>query len=114
MAEVVNIEFDRRAKRIVKRHKRISGGYEAVLEDNGIIVRKPQRSLPAVSKTGIFLCIVALFGFKALLLETLGPKTYDDRVAKLANGTVIEQAGAFVMQQDPVSQWLVNTYHEVL
>ena len=114
MAEVLNIEFDKKARRIVKRHKRLARGYEAVVEENGIVVRRPVRQLPRVSKTGIFMVMLTLFCFKAFLFQNLGPQTYEDRVAKLAGGTVIEKAGAFVMQPDPVTLWLVDQYRGLL
>lgn len=47
-----------------------------------------------------------MIAFKAVLYATLGGATYTNRVNDLASGTVIEQAGAWVMAADPITVWL--------
>ena len=114
MAEAQYQEFDRRMRRIVKRHRRLANGYVTVIDNNGLVVAKPRRQLPGISWTAFVGLFLALLAFKAFLFASLGPETYAERVAKLANGTVIEQMGAVVMQPEPVTLWLVEQYKGLL
>ena len=41
--------------------------------------------------------------FKAVIIAHLGAGLYEERLAQLAEGSVVEQAGAAVMQPDAVS-----------
>ena len=41
--------------------------------------------------------------FKGLILAHLGEGTFETRLAQLSQGSVVEQAGAFIMQPDAVS-----------
>lgn len=79
-------------------------GYTARLRSDGLIEVVPQRRIRSRIATGpVLLFIAAVFLFKGLLMGSLGFDSYDRRVADLANGSAIEQLGAFVMQSDPIS-----------
>ncbi|MDE9451177.1 hypothetical protein J3R80_11945 [Aliiroseovarius sp. Z3] len=41
--------------------------------------------------------------FKGFLFGQVGAINYNDRVDRLSNGSMIEQAGAWIMQDDPVT-----------
>ena len=45
----------------------------------------------------------SLMALKVLLHAYLGPAAYDERITRLANGTAVEQMGAYVMTADPVT-----------
>jgi len=62
----------------------------------------------------VLLFLGAFVFFKAFLVANLGPQTYDDRLARLNNGTVVEQAGAFVMQADPLTVYAAQKIRPVL
>ena len=99
-------DFDNRLRRIQKSRVRLANGYVSVVGDDGLIVVKPRaRRTRFVLRPFAFL-IVGLMVFKALILATLGQPVYEERVASLQAGTTIEQAGAWVMQIDPVSQFM--------
>ncbi|TNC68824.1 hypothetical protein [Rubellimicrobium roseum] len=46
--------------------------------------------------------VLAAIAFKTLLFVGLGEATYEGRRAKLANGTELERAAAWLMQPDPI------------
>ncbi|WP_208348825.1 hypothetical protein [Pseudaestuariivita rosea] len=52
------------------------------------------------------LLIVAFFVFKGLMLAHLGVADYENQIVLLQQGTSVEQAGAWAMQVDPLTQWL--------
>ncbi|KIC43720.1 MAG: hypothetical protein AB3N07_02725 [Ruegeria sp.] len=100
------LEFGQRVSRLNKKHEKLSRGYRATMRPDGLVVMKPQRVRSAIPAKVLLVCLVAFFGFKALLLFNLGETAYDARVEALREGTEVEVAGAWIMQSDPVSQFL--------
>lgn len=77
----------------------------SVNHDGLILARARRRSLRLPVK-GLMMITIALIGFKLLLVQSLGTAGYNDRLQGLVSGTPAEQVGAYVMQIDPVTQWL--------
>ncbi len=100
------LEFDQRVTQLTKKHQKLSRGYRATMRSDGLVVMKPQRVRSAVPAKVLVLCILGFFGFKAFLLANIGSGGYQIRVDSLAQGTPVEQAGAWIMQIDPVSEFL--------
>lgn len=98
-----HFEFDKRLRKIGRRHHAMERGYTTVMRSDGLIVAKPRRARVRVPVKGLVLMAVAFFGFKGFLLAALGPETYDARLLELQNGTMVEEAGAWAMQADRVS-----------
>lgn len=69
-----------------------------------------QRSvrMPRISPSWFLGMLFVLIAYKAYLFGVLGPTVYEERVARLAGGTAIEQMGAFVMQADPLTSWIAE------
>lgn len=105
MGDAYQAQFEKRLRRINKRHRKLARGYVTSVNHDGLIIAKPQRHARFPWK-GVALIFVALFVFKGFLHAQLGAATFDDRVGKLANGTTVEKAGAWVMQADPVTLWV--------
>ena len=101
-------QFDNRLKRIARSHRDFSRGYTAVVGNDGLITikaKRPKRNLPV---QGMVLLLIGFVCFKALMLAHLGPDAYGDRVGKLEAGSIVEQAGAWVMQADFATQWIAT------
>lgn len=96
-------EFDSRLKRIDRNRSKLASGYSARVTNNGLIVFRPKRRATTFSVRGLAYLIVGFFLFKSIILAHLGETTYAERVAALQEGTVVEQAGAYVMQSEPVT-----------
>jgi hypothetical protein len=101
-------EFDTRLKRIDRRHRKIAQGYAATVGRDGLLVAVPRRRRLRVPFAGIALVAVGIIAFKGLVLAQLGAAGYETRVANLATGSQIEQAGAWVMQADPMTVWVAG------
>ncbi len=100
------LEFDRRVTQLTKKHEKLSRGYRASMRPDGLVVMKPQRVRSAVPAKVLLFCVVVFFLFKGFLLSNLGAVSYQTRVDALQEGTSVEKAGAWIMQADPVSEFL--------
>ncbi|NSX54226.1 hypothetical protein HRQ87_05385 [Sulfitobacter sp. 1151] len=91
----------------------MSRGVVTSVNHDGLIIARPRRAAPRFPVKGIILMIIAFFAFKGFLLAQLGDATYGQRIATLQQGTGVEQAGAWAMQVDPLTQWIagqIGTY----
>lgn len=111
---VKQLEFDQRVHRLTKKHQKLSRGYRATMRKDGLVVMKPQRIRSGIPARVLVLSLVGFFAFKAFLLSSLGPTGYQFRVDGLNEGTSVEKAGAWVMQIDPVSQFLSGQLNKIL
>ncbi|MEP2783779.1 MAG: hypothetical protein ABJP33_15350 [Pseudoruegeria sp.] len=108
--------FDKRLRRVSRRHNKLSRGYVHTVNHDGLIVATPRRQrhdggFPA---KGLLILAVGVFLFKGFLYAQLGGATYNQRLAKLEAGTSIEQIGAFMMTADPVTLWTAEQIKYVL
>ena len=94
------VHFEKRLRRIVKTHQAMANGVVHTVDSNGLIVARPRIYNPRFPLRGLILLIATAFFFKGYIYTSLGATTYDERVAGLAEGTLIEQAGAWIMQAD--------------
>ncbi|NNE87483.1 MAG: hypothetical protein HKN27_05345 [Silicimonas sp.] len=99
-------EFDRRMRRISKRHSKLSQGYVTSVNPDGLVVAKPQRRSRRGTIRGLVILLTVMFVFKGVLHAQLGAGAYEDRVNALKAGSVVEQAGAWVMSPDPLTLWI--------
>lgn len=97
------LQFDRRVKRLSRKHTAMTRGYSINLRPDGLIVTQPRRARPRVSLKAIVLFAVAFLGFKGLMIASVGFATYEERLLRLQEGTPVERAGAWIMHMDPVS-----------
>lgn len=102
------LQFDERLRRLERKHRAMSRGYTTYMQPDGLIVAKPKRAQVRISGRSILLFVMAFIAFKGFLIANLGPLGYEERLARLDSGTVVEQGGAFVMQIDPASQFIAE------
>lgn len=98
-----HVPFDKRLKKIVRRHERMSNGVVRTINSDGLIVAKPRLYRPRFPLKGLLAVLILGFLFKGFLFAYLGETAYGERVATLQGGSLLEQAGAWVMQPDPVT-----------
>jgi len=108
------IQFDERLHLLARKHNAMSHGYVTRMQPDGLIVARPRRRSMRISGRAVFLFLAAFIGFKAFLVANLGPQAYEDRLARLEAGTVVEKAGAFVMQVDPLTMYAAQTIGPIL
>lgn len=106
--------FDARIKALGEKHRRMTHGYGTRVGRDGLITVIPKRHRRGVPWKLILMFVVGFMGFKALMVASVGPITYNERLAKLEHGTLVEQAGAKVLTIDPVTARLVHIAGPVL
>ncbi|MFT6457552.1 hypothetical protein [Pseudophaeobacter arcticus] len=107
-------EFRGRVARLQSKHASFSQGATARVQSDGLIVIEPRKIRSSISGKVFVLIIVSFLLFKAFLMAALGFDSYDERVARLAEGSAVEQLGAVIMQSDPVSVWAAQQVGPIL
>lgn len=109
------LHFNNRLRLLGRKHTKMANGYTTQMRNDGLIVVKPRRAARrGFPIKGLVLLALGFISFKALVLASVGPDGYAERVASLDNGTVIERGGAWVMQVDPLTQVIANNMGPVL
>lgn len=108
MADIFD-RFDRRSLAVRAKHMQMADGFVTRLDRNGVLVQVPARRSARFRGLRLVIYVaLATLMFKALLVVHLGEDAYDARLADLRTGAAVEQAGAVVMQPDPVSTWIAD------
>lgn len=111
MAEAQVKDFQKRVRQIDRRHNKIARGYVHLVERDGLLVPKEStfksRSFPL---RAVALTVGGLLLFKGILISQVGLSSYTTRLESLADGGVIEKAGAWLMQIDPVSRAVAEVF----
>lgn len=108
-------EFRSRLSRLDRKYKGMaSGGYDAKLRSDGLIVITPRKIKRRIALLPVATFLLGFIAFKGFLLLSLGPTGYNERVARLQQGSGVEQVGAFVMQSDPISKLVADQMGSVL
>lgn len=72
--------------------------------DDGVIVLTSPRPEAAITLKGFTLLVAGFLAFKGVVIAHLGLAVYAEAIAVLEQGSLLEQAGAFIMRPDVVSQ----------
>ena len=78
-----------------------------VTHDGHVVVQQDRPVRRRALRTLLY-CVVALLAFKTLVLAFSGTVAYQERIDGLRDGAMVEQAGAFLMQIDPISSFLAD------
>ncbi|MCB1363916.1 MAG: hypothetical protein KDK02_07330 [Rhodobacteraceae bacterium] len=108
------LQFNKRLRRLDRKHRAMQRGYATYMRPDGLIVAKPQGSRPRLPVKAVVMCLAGLILFKGYLIAQLGTAVYGERVGQLESGTLVEQAGAWVMQIDPASDWVAGHLRQIL
>lgn len=103
-----NVPFDKRLKRIQRRHDKMANGVVKTVNSDGLIVARPRMYRPRFPLKGLIVVLFLGFLFKGFLFAYLGDAAYSERVAALQSGTVMEQAGAWIMTPDPATTFIAD------
>ncbi len=109
MTEANFASFNNRLRHIDRKHRKLASNYVQFVERDGMMIpvrrTRTRRSIPA---RGLVLTALVFLVFKGFLVAQLGSTTYDGRVEKLADGSLSEQFGAWLMHADPITMWISN------
>ncbi|MEM9709995.1 MAG: hypothetical protein AAF871_14530 [Pseudomonadota bacterium] len=106
MANVNQKKFSLRMNKINRRHARLSRGYVMSVNHDGLVVAEPRARGSIIPWRGILFLLCGALLVKGVMFAQIGEDAYDARVASLAAGNQIEQAGAYVLGADPVTRWI--------
>lgn len=100
----IDVSLNKRLERVVRKHDRMRAkGVVHRVGRDGLIRSRPRLIRPRFPVKGVFLIVVLFFAFKAFLFAQIGAIGYAERVEGLRAGSVVEQVGAVLMQEDPVT-----------
>lgn len=115
MAVETHDHFVKRLNVLGRKHAQMArSGYSTKVGRDGLITVKPKRRRGGLPIKGLMLLALVFFGFKAFTLGAIGPVTYNERLAKLENGTIVEQYGAKALAIDPVTQAFSGIFAAIL
>ena len=84
------VDFARRPRRLDRKHRALSRGFVTALHADRSIVTKPRRAHPRINPRVVLMFLVAFFAFKGLMIASIGPAGYGERIDTLAAGTLLE------------------------
>lgn len=108
MAYAGSQNLEKRLTRIEVQRRKLARGAVYSVNQDGLIIARPRRRAMRSPLRFLFLCLLGVMAYKALLFASLGAVTYNDRVAKLEEGTIVERMGAWVMQADSATIWFAT------
>lgn len=101
--------FQDRLRSVTRKHAAMANGFTTYVRGDGLIVVKPKRRKSrGISARGVVWSIFWFTMFKSLMLAAMGEASYTERLAKLSEGTMLEQAGAWLMSIDPLTAQMSN------
>ena len=103
-----NTPFDKRLKKIVRKHDQLNGGSVKRMRPDGLIVEEPRRFRLRLPLRGIGTAVILGFMLKGLFLASIGADSYNDRVVTLARGDTLSGAMAWLMQPDAVTTFIAE------
>ena len=100
----IDATLNKRLERVVRKHDRMrrQGVVHRVGRD-GLIRSRPRLIRPRFPLKGAFIVLALIVLFKALLLAKIGEGNYALKVQDLRTGNVVEQAGAVILQEEPLT-----------
>lgn len=110
----INQQFRARIDQLDLQRKALENGYYTTIRNDGLVIAQPRRRDSKSPIKYLLALVVLFFIFKALVLTTSGAGTYQSRLNSLSDGSLVERAGAWFLQVDPVTQALSNKVGLVL
>ena len=100
----IDASLNTRLRRVERKRERMrKNGVVHRVGPDGLIRSRPRLIRPQFPLKGAFVIALLFIAFKALLFAQMGPSNYALKVEALRGGTVVEKAGAVLMQEDRVT-----------
>lgn len=109
-----NVPFEKRLRRIVRRNNRLAQGARLRQTKDGLIVAQPRLYNPKFPLKGLIMLIAVAFLFKGYVYAQLGTQDYAAKVAALAEGSLFEQAGGWLMYADPATVMIGDLFTKII
>ncbi|MGI3170517.1 hypothetical protein ACRARG_15305 [Pseudooceanicola sp. C21-150M6] len=106
-------EFDRRVRDLDRKKAALREGARAEIDESGLVELRPvphygrniSRFIPW--KAALIIAAVGL-GYKGFLMSRMGDAAYASRLEQFSGDGVMDRAGRFLMQTDPVSTFIAD------
>ncbi len=100
----IDASLNARLRRVVRNHDRMKhkGVVHRVGRD-GLIRTRPRLFRRSFPLRGAIVVGILFFLFKAIMFAQMGAGNYALKLEELRNGSQVEQIGALLMQEDPVT-----------
>jgi len=103
----IDADFDKRVRKVVQTHERKKrNGVVHRLRRDGLIVTQPRMARPRFPVRGIVVVLTLGVVFKTLLWAQFDTSSYNERIEALRGGSIVDQAGAWIMQEDRLTSYL--------
>ncbi|MGJ8609980.1 MAG: hypothetical protein ACSHWY_02725 [Octadecabacter sp.] len=100
----IDASLNKRLNKVVRTHERMrKNGVVHRVGRDGLIRSRPRLIRPRFPIKGIVIIAALLLAFKALLFAQMGAGNYALKVDELRGGTAVQQVGAAIMQEEPVT-----------
>lgn len=100
----INASLDKRLDKIVRNRTRMRRyGVVYRMDRDGLIRPRVRFMRPRFPIKGTLIIVTLFFVFKALLFAEMGADDYALRIDALRSGSMVEQIGAVIMQEEPVT-----------
>jgi len=100
----IDASLNKRLNKVVRTHERMrTNGVVHRVGRDGLIRSRPRLIRPRFPVKGIIVLVALLIAFKSLMFAQLGAGNYALKIEELRGGSAVEQAGAFLMQEEPVT-----------
>jgi len=106
--------FDERIGRVTRKHRAMSKGYTFRVDKNGLINIKPKRAKGSSPFTMLIALLAVGLLFKGVALANFGPEKYAERLAPMQSGNMVEQAGAWILEPGPMTEWVAHAVSDVV
>ena len=100
----INASLDKRLNKVVRNHERMRrNGVVHRVGSDGLIRTRARLIRPRFPLKGALIIAALFIAFKSLMFAQMGAGNYALKVDDLRNGSTFEQAGAVLMQEEPVT-----------
>ncbi|MDA9207455.1 hypothetical protein N9O61_01080 [Octadecabacter sp.] len=105
----IDATLNKRLRRVVRKHDKMrTNGVVHRVGRDGLIRSRPRLMRLQFPFKGVVIVFALLVAFKTMLIVQNGAGNHAAQVETLRAGTVVERAGAFIMQEDPLTTALAG------
>ncbi len=97
-------QFEKRLASLERKHKELAHGYVPKINPDGLITIEPKRTNGRIGARVLVAGFLGFMVFKIVTVILVGPAVYEERLEGMRQGTGAERFGAWMLQNDPVTQ----------
>ena len=97
-------QFEKRLASLERKHKELAHGYVPKINPDGLITIEPRRVNGRIGARVLVAGVLGFMVFKIATVVLVGSAVYEERLDAMRNGTGAERFGAWILQNDPVTE----------